>query len=176
MTVAFLLPLFILPTVTDRRYKSWMIERLHRLERHFDRNPIWFVTACSHDREKILASAEVNAALLAFAVGGPDYGAWLGAYVLMPDHLHAFVALDERGITLSAWIKSLKNALSKTLRSSGIASPHWQKGFFDHVLRSADSYSAKWDYVRENPMRAKLVARWEDWPYLGQPHPLEFRL
>jgi len=31
-----------------------------------------------------------------------------------------------------------------------IAAPHWQKGFFDHVLRSGDSYSQKWDYVREN--------------------------
>jgi putative transposase len=101
-----------------------MVERLHRLEWYFDRNPVWFVTACSHNRTKILANSRVNAALRAFADAGPEHGAWLGAYVLMPDHLHAFVALDERAMTLAVWMKSLKNALSKSLRDSGIESPH----------------------------------------------------
>ncbi len=30
-----------------------------------------------------------------------------------------------------------------------------------------ESYSQKWDYVRENPVRAGLVKRAEDWPYAG---------
>ena len=36
--------------------------------------------------------------------------------------------------------------------------PLWQSEFFDHVIRSADSYTEKWNYVRENPVRAGLVA------------------
>lgn len=171
MSVAYFF--FHLAAVTDRRYNMPMIERLHRLEWYFDRYPIWFVTTCTQGRAKILATAEVNAALLRFSEAGPERGSWLGAYVLMPDHFHAFVALDEREITLSAWMKSLKNALSKSLRESGVASPHWQKGFFDHVLRSAESYSEKWRYVRENPVRGGLVTRWEDWAYRGEPHRLE---
>ena len=93
----------------------------------------------------------------------------------MPDHLHMFVALDEERLTLSNWIKSLKNTLSKTLRSQSILPPHWQKGFFDHVLRSGDSYAEKWDYVRENPVRAGLVKEWSKWPLLGEIFDLEFR-
>ena len=58
---------------------------------------------------------------------GPQHGAWIGAYVLMPDHLHTFVAIDDEKLVLPQWMKSLKNALSKTLRSNGIAAPHWQK-------------------------------------------------
>jgi len=73
-------------------------------------------------------------------------------YVLMPDHVHAFVGLDDRQIDLSGWMKSLKNTLSKALRFDGIAAPHWQKDFFDHVLRSQESYEEKWHYVRENPV------------------------
>ncbi len=49
----------------------------------------------------------------------------------------------------------------------------WQKGFFDHVIRSAESYSEKWSYVLENPVRKKLVARTEDWPYAGEVHVLQ---
>jgi hypothetical protein len=70
-------------------------------------------------------------------------------------------------------MKSLKNSLSKALRDAGVPSPHWQKGFFDHVLRSEESMSGKWAYVKENPARAGLVEKSEDWPFHGQPHALE---
>jgi hypothetical protein len=43
-----------------------------------------------------------------------------------------------------------------------------KEGFFDHVLRSDESYSQKWNYVRENPARAGLVNSAEDWPYQGE--------
>jgi REP-associated tyrosine transposase len=99
----------------------------------------------------------------------------MGAYVLMPDHLHAFVAADDQKLSLSLWMKSLKNTLSKTMRSKRIPPPHWQKTFFDHVLCSAESYTEKWHYVRENPVRAGLVKRWEDWPFQGEIFALEYR-
>ncbi len=94
--------------------------------------------------------------------------------MLMPDHLHLFVALGDL-LTLSEWMKALKNSLSKSLRTLGIASPHWQKGFFDHVLRSSESYSQKWEYVRDNPVRAGFVRSWQDWPYCGEVCQLEYR-
>jgi REP element-mobilizing transposase RayT len=102
-------------------------------------------------------------------------GAFVGRYVIMPDHLHLFVALDPERTTLSAWVKSLKNHVSKALRGSGEPSPHWQRGFFDHALRSGESYNEKWQYVLQNPVRAKLVSRPEDWPYQGEINPLEYR-
>src|SRR5438046_9848796 len=96
-----------------------------------------------------------------------------GAYVLMPDHFHAFVVIDDQRLDLSAWMRSLKNAFSKVLRVHNVPSPHWQKGFFDHMLRSGESYSQKWDYVRENPVRAGLVTDWREWPFLGEVFDLE---
>jgi len=47
-------------------------------------------------------------------------------------------------------------------------SPIWQRGFFDHVLRNDESYGHKWNYVRENPVRAGLVTKADDWPYSGE--------
>jgi putative transposase len=52
--------------------------------------------------------------------------------------------------------------------------PLWQKDYFDRFLRSAESYSEKWDYVRMNPVRAQLVSRPEDWPHHGRIHDLLF--
>ena len=53
-------------------------------------------------------------------------------------------------------------------RELGLNDPVWQEEFFDHVLRSSESYSEKWNYVRENPVRASLVADADDWPYQGE--------
>jgi hypothetical protein len=38
----------------------------------------------------------------------------------------------------------------------------------DHLLRSDESYAEKWNYVRENPVRAGLAQSAEDWPYAGE--------
>jgi putative transposase len=89
----------------------------------------------------------------------------------MPDHLHLFVCITTGGMGLSEWMKSLKNALSKHWRLQGIEAPHWQKGFFDHLLRSQESHAEKWRYVRENPVRAELCHSADEWPYAGQVMP-----
>jgi putative transposase len=83
--------------------------------------------------------------------------------------------VDEDSLTLANWVKALKGALSKTLRDQNVGAPYWQKGFFDHVLRSRDSYSQKWDYVRNNPVRAGLTKNADDWPFAGRIVDLEFR-
>jgi len=122
-----------------------MAERLRRLEYIFQRRPIYFVTACTDE-------------------GGP-----------ILNNANAFVVMDSTRIDLSTWIKSLKIAVPNTLRIQGVPSPHWQKGFFDHIVRARDSYSAKWQYVRDNPVRAGLVSEWSEWPFIGEIFDLEFR-
>ena len=155
-----------------------MGKRLGRLDRIFERGPIYFVTACTHERRKFLANSSMVECVTLFARAGADHGSWMGAFVLMPDHWHAFVALaaDNGHGQLSAWMKSSKNFMSKKLRADGVQAPHWQKGYFDHVLRSSESYAQKWEYVRDNPVRAGLVERWEDWPFRGEPFEFEVRL
>jgi REP-associated tyrosine transposase len=97
---------------------------------------------------------------------------FVGRYILMPDHIHLFAKLPPPSENLSNWIKSLKNFLSRALRFHGMAAPHWQKGFFGHVLRSTESYSEKWLYVVENSVRVGLVTDWIEWPYQGEIQPL----
>ena len=106
-----------------------MPERLRRLDETFLELPIYFVTACTHKREPCLNNLDIHQRLTEFGKAGEERGAWLGAFVLMPDHLHAFVIVDDEQLKLSTWVKSLKNALSKVLREKDVPSPHWQKGF-----------------------------------------------
>ena len=55
----------------------------------------------------------------------------------------------------------------RVLKACGETAPLWQPEFFDHLLRNQGSLAEKWDYIRENPVRAGLVKRCEDWPYAG---------
>jgi putative transposase len=110
----------------------------------------------------------VHNAFSEFGLHSPDYRVWVGGYVIMTDHIRLFAGFAPESISASAWMKSLKNAISKTLRNADFRGPHWQKGFFDHVIRSQESYNEKWLYVRDNPVRAGLVKSAEDWPYAGE--------
>jgi len=135
--------------------------------------PLFFVTFNTHQRRPLLANEPVHRAWLGFAGHAPAHGAWPGRYVIMPDHVHLFVALGD-DTELSAWVQSLKSVLGKTLLAHGLPKPHWQQGFFDHLLRHGESYAAKWEYVRQNPVRKGLCAQPDDWPYQGEVFPLEF--
>jgi putative transposase len=174
--------------------------RLKRLTRLFINHPLYFVTVCTEGRKSILANPKIHESFRKYCQAGLGRGVFVGKYVLMPDHLHLFVAFgdeyewsvkehrqirqagtgedavaavyDRRLSLLSIWMKSLKNSLSKTLREMNLPAPHWQKGFFDHIMRSEESYSQKWQYVAENPVRKRLVAKMDDWPYQGEIYPL----
>ena len=53
-------------------------------------------------------------------------------------------------------------------RSAPAATTLWQREFFDHVLRSSESYSENWNYVRDNPVRAGLLPNADEWNYAGE--------
>jgi len=75
----------------------------------------------------------------------------------MPDHLHGLFAFPGGG--MSRVIGEVKRWLAS---QTGV---RWQRDFFDHRLRSCESAAEKVAYIRNNPVRAGLVERSEDWPY-----------
>jgi len=84
----------------------------------------------------------------------------------MPDHVHLFVRGPD-DFQVGPWAGRLKQALAKHIALAW-RSPIWQRGLFDHVLRSDESYTQKWNYVRNNPVRAGLVTNADDWAYSGK--------
>jgi len=101
------------------------------------------------------------------------HGWAVGRYVVMPDHVHFFVMpLMDEPKPLSVALGKWKEWTAKRILSAlGEHAPLWQPEFFDHVMRSQESQDAKWLYVFENPVRAGLMKRAEDWPFAGS---LEF--
>jgi putative transposase len=85
---------------------------------------------------------------------------WAHVFLLMPDHLHALLSFPPSGKPLKLVVSKWKEWTAKEL---GI---FWQRGFFEHRLRHDESWREKMDYILQNPVRNKLVARLEDWPFV----------
>jgi putative transposase len=131
-----------------------------RLRWIFAHNPLFFVTFATYERRKVLASYAVHNAFVAFATNASsDHNIAVGRYVIMPDHLHLFVRGPD-DFQLGRWIGLLKQSLGKEIGRTGTSPAIWQ--------RTNESYSQKWNYVRDNPVRAGLVANAADWPYSGE--------
>jgi putative transposase len=147
-----------------------MHRHLRRLHRVWIEHPIYFVTTCTFRRRSILACPEVVSVLIDEWRSARDRHGWaVGRYVVMPDHVHFFCTAELDAKPLPKFMQFWKQWTSKRIsREAKIAGIVWQAEFFDHVLRSSESYSQKWDYVRENPVRAQFVKNADDWPFQGE--------
>jgi REP element-mobilizing transposase RayT len=135
---------------------------------HPPRIPVWlrwgqedvyFVTFCVTGRRPVLANEPAWVAL-SHAIDRLEKWTVIAA-VLMPDHLHLLAAPKAR----EEAVGNLSGALKRWMRQELQAPWQWQPGCFDRLLRSGESASQKWLYIRENPVRAGLVKDWRDWPY-----------
>ena len=89
-------------------------------------------------------------------------------WVLMPDHVHLFCSpATVPPEPLERWISYWKAEAARHW-PRGAEHPLWQRDFWDTQLRHADSYNAKWSYVRLNPVRKGLVDCEAAWPFQGE--------
>lgn len=151
-----------------------MHKHLRRLERVWLEPAIYYITICTFQRKPILATEFVAQILVQEWKNARKRHGWaVGRYVIMPDHVHFFCAAELDAKSLSDFIREWKSWTSRRIHAlrprpaTAATTALWQREFFDHVLRSGESYSQKWDYVRDNPVRAGLVSHPEDCPFSG---------
>jgi putative transposase len=134
--------------------------------KQFNRSSIIFVTVCTKDRQPLLANPLAQETLIAAWKEASFY--LVGRYVLMPDHVHLFCA---PGVwpteSLARWVRMWKSVAARRWPGQ-FAEKLWQREFWDTQLRRGESYSAKWKYVWNNPVRAGLVADPSEWPFQGE--------
>ena len=93
------------------------------------------------------------------------------AWVVMPNHVHVLFEPYE-GWPLAAIVGSWKSYTGRRLaahmptavQSNGTRRV-WQREYWDRYIRDERHYLAAEAYVRNNPVKAGLVARAEEWPW-----------
>ena len=144
----------------------------------------YFVTICTKNRRCILSDIVGGGALDAPPVELTSYGKILDdeiqksmriyqhiqidKYVIMPNHVHMIInilydpndtsrAPSRTNETIPAFVSMLKRFTNKQCGEK-----IWQRGFYDHVIRTQHDYAQIWQYVDENP------TKWESDEYYEQ--------
>jgi REP element-mobilizing transposase RayT len=129
---------------------------------------VYFITiACQHRGLTQLTKPEVARPLLDTVKLRNDRFIWFAyVFLLMPDHVHALLSFPPSRNTVQHTVTLWKRW---TARQMGIG---WQRDFFEHRLRSDESWREKADYILANPVRKGLVTEVSQWPSVFIANPL----
>jgi REP element-mobilizing transposase RayT len=86
-------------------------------------------------------------------------------YVIMPNHLHLLFAVT--GGSLRSTMLSFKRWTARQAKTIlSLSELHfWQNESFDHWVRSDAEFEKTIEYIRMNPVKARLANDYRDWPY-----------
>ncbi len=87
----------------------------------------------------------------------------LHEFVVMPDHIHTLITPAPE-IPLERAVQFIKGGFSYRLRKVEKVEV-WQQSFSNHRIRGAEDYERHRDYIRLNPVRARLVVDARQYPY-----------
>jgi putative transposase len=89
----------------------------------------------------------------------------LAAWCIMPNHVHViFSPLPPHSVSeiLKSWKGFTARRANQLLNRSG---SFWGVESFDHLIRSPEHFEQFVAYIHNNPVRAGLCAKPEEWPY-----------
>src|ERR1041385_8633022 len=128
---------------------------------HPDKEDYFITVGCSERGLNQLANPTIAPSLIDTIRHRNERQIWYAHLaVIMPDHVHLIVSFGRSDMRIQTVVSKWKEWTAKSLGT------RWQRDFFEHRLRKEESFREKADYVLENPVRARLVERWQDWPYV----------
>ena len=158
----------------DSSYRSRQPQRLPAYD--YSSSGIYFVTLCIRDRLRLLG--HVDAGEMHRSPAGdrianlweeiPERypGVTLDTLMVMPDHLHALLALPGEGVSLSDIVHHLKARTTAQyalgVRQQGwppFPGTLWQRGFYDRVIRDEEELNRVREYILQNPLRWTLAGK-----------------
>ena len=175
--------------------------RSTRLKDHDYSTPgAYFITVCTQDR-LLLFGRVIDGKMAANRLGSVVEGCWirlpdhydnviLDAFVLMPNHIHGVVIIQEERTVVGAGFKPAlsvdvspkRHALPEIVRAfktfsarkinemrASPGSPVWQRGFYEHVIRNEDELDKVRTYIMDNPSKwSEDIDNPVNWPPHGR--------
>ena len=170
-TTAFLFPfgmLYYEKTAKDGNGVELQKRKPNRLcDYDYSTNGAYFVTICTQGRRKILSSIVGDDAHIVPKPYGMIAEKYIRnvpeieKYVIMPDHIHLMIRLDNGSMWASTptGTKRQHNRVSNIVRSikvlvaKEIGEPIFQRSYYDHVIRNQQDYDEIWQYIENNPKK-----------------------
>ena len=131
----------------------WGLRRFHKS------GQLHFITFSCYRRRPLLTPAVRSLFERALERARVQYGFYIVAYVVMPEHVHLLMSEPERGSLASA-IQSMKQSVAR--RAGG---RFWQERGYDFNVWSRRKLVEKRRYIHRNPVTRGLVRSPDEWPW-----------
>ena len=121
----------------------------------------YFITICTRDRKKILSEIVGDDAHIvpkpygAIAEKYIQNAKEIEKYVIMPDHIHMIIRIDNGTMWASSPTKKVSSIVRsiKVLTTKEIGESIWQRSYYDHIIRNQKDYNEIWEYIENNPKK-----------------------
>ncbi len=131
----------------------------------------YFVTICTKNRKELLSEIIVGEGLCTLPqnkltptgevveksiqyINNNYNGVKIDKYVIMPNHIHLIVTLDNSGGDRTPPLHKVIGQL-KSYTTNKFNDILWQRSYHDHIIRGEQDYRKIWEYIDTN------VIRWE---------------
>jgi putative transposase len=135
--------------------------------RYYLPNALVFITSVTHERQPYFSEPENRALFHHIKAAVQELHPYhLLAHVLMPDHFHWILRMEENSSNYSPVLKSLKWNFSfeyKKIHALNGAVQIWQPRFWDHVIRNEADLERHINYIHYNPVKHGLVQDPLEW-------------
>ncbi len=132
----------------------------------YSQNGAYFVTICTYNREYILSNITVGEGLCALPqntltpigkeieksiqyINHNYIGVTIDKYVIMPNHIHLIVDLDDSGGHRNPPLQNIIGQL-KSYTTNKFGNTLWQRSYHDHIIRGEKDYQKIWEYIDTN--------------------------
>jgi len=145
--------------------------------RYYIPNSIVFITGVTRDRIPYLkAEGDLELFWETMRLVRDIHPFRLLAYVILPDHFHWLMRVDDESGNFSTVLHSIKRNCTlnfKKAHNITVSFSLWQPRFWDHVIRNERDLNNHFDYIHWNPVKHGYVQRPIDWAYSTYAHWLE---
>ncbi len=147
----------------------------------YSQNGAYFITICTQDRKNVLSRIVGDDAHIVPKPYGQIAEKYIRnapeveKYVIMPDHIHMIIRLDNGTMWASSpthesydhtrpqnRVASIVRSI-KTLTVKEIGASIFQRSYYDHVIRNQQDYNEIWEYIENNPKKWMLSKQGENW-------------
>ena len=118
----------------------------------------YFVTICTRNRRCIFGLPDILNRYGKIAeeeilkISSHYEGVTIDKYVVMPNHVHMIVVLENENHNLNQVIAQYKSGVTRWIRKFVPDVTVWQRSYHDHVIRNQAAYEKIWLYIEANPM------------------------
>ena len=93
-----------------------------------------------------------------------DEGWLVGEATVMPNHIHLLILRQNSDFSLKEILERFKGRSARWINQAlGRSGRFWQEDWFDRWMRHEGELTKTIDYIRNNPVKAKLVSEWKDY-------------